>query len=110
MEKWLKTDLALAFCSLPLGSDVCGRQERARPCLRDYFSRGALQPGCLADAGVEQSGSPPIRTGEGLVAGFRGGFMFLGSAFQTAGLLYTTLAKSGFVTGSSVSLVPQTKN
>jgi len=33
-------------------------------------------------------------------------FMFGGYAFQTAGLLYTTPAKSGFVTGSSVVLVP----
>ena len=32
--------------------------------------------------------------------------MFGGYAFQTAGLQYTTPAKSGFVTGSSVVLVP----
>ena len=35
-----------------------------------------------------------------------GFFMFGGYAFQTAGLQYTTPAKSGFVTGSSVVLVP----
>jgi drug/metabolite transporter (DMT)-like permease len=35
-----------------------------------------------------------------------GFFMFGGYAFQTAGLLYTTPAKSGFVTGSSVVMVP----
>src|SRR3984893_6685570 len=33
-------------------------------------------------------------------------FMFSGYAFQTAGLQYTTPSKSGFVTGSSVVLVP----
>ena len=44
---------------------------------------------------------------EDLFAGLRlGFFMFLGYAFQTAGLQYTTPAKSGFVTGSSVVLVP----
>ena len=44
---------------------------------------------------------------EDLFAGIRlGCFMFLGYAFQTAGLQYTTPAKSGFVTGSSVVLVP----
>lgn len=44
---------------------------------------------------------------EDLFAGIRlGFFMFLGYAFQTAGLQYTTPAKSGFVTGSSVVLVP----
>ncbi len=39
----------------------------------------------------------------GVALGF---FMFCGYVFQTAGLLYTTPAKSGFVTGSSVVLVP----
>ena len=44
---------------------------------------------------------------EELLAGIAlGFFMFCGYAFQTAGLLYTTPAKSGFVTGSSVVLVP----
>ena len=44
---------------------------------------------------------------EELFAGLRlGFFMFLGYAFQTAGLQYTTAANSGFVTGSSVVLVP----
>ena len=44
---------------------------------------------------------------EDLFAGIRlGCFMFLGYAFQTAGLQYTTPSKSGFVTGSSVVLVP----
>jgi drug/metabolite transporter (DMT)-like permease len=44
---------------------------------------------------------------EELLAGAALGlFMFGGYAFQTAGLLYTTPAKSGFVTGSSVVLVP----
>src|SRR5258708_8690656 len=40
---------------------------------------------------------------EDLFAGRRlGCFMFLGYAFQTAGLQYTTPSESGFVTGSSV--------
>jgi drug/metabolite transporter (DMT)-like permease len=44
---------------------------------------------------------------EELLAGVAlGVFMFGGYAFQTAGLLYTTPAKYGFVTGSSVVLVP----
>ena len=33
-------------------------------------------------------------------------FMFAGYAFQTTGLQYTTASNSGFVTGSSVVLVP----
>ncbi|NLY39933.1 MAG: DMT family transporter [Firmicutes bacterium] len=39
----------------------------------------------------------------GLLAGF---FLWAGFAFQTVGLLYTTPAKSGFITGISVVLVP----
>src|SRR5499433_446230 len=44
---------------------------------------------------------------EEIFAGLRlGFFMFAGYAFQTAGLQYTTASNSGFVTGSSVVLVP----
>src|SRR5215468_4629157 len=44
---------------------------------------------------------------EEVFAGLRlGFFMFCGYAFQTAGLQYTTASNSGFVTGSSVVLVP----
>jgi drug/metabolite transporter (DMT)-like permease len=42
-----------------------------------------------------------------IFAGLRlGFFMFAGYAFQTAGLQYTSASNSGFVTGSSVVLVP----
>ena len=44
---------------------------------------------------------------EEIFAGMRlGFFMFGGYAFQTAGLQYTSASNSGFVTGSSVVLVP----
>jgi drug/metabolite transporter (DMT)-like permease len=44
---------------------------------------------------------------EEVFAGVRlGFFMFCGYAFQTAGLRYTTASNSGFITGSSVVLVP----
>ena len=44
---------------------------------------------------------------EEIFAGARlGFFMFCGYAFQTAGLRYTTASNSGFITGSSVVLVP----
>src|SRR5271156_5070808 len=47
-----------------------------------------------------------LQTDELLAGAALGFFMFCGYAFQTAGLQYTTPAKSGFVTGSSVVLVP----
>jgi drug/metabolite transporter (DMT)-like permease len=44
---------------------------------------------------------------EEIFAGIRlGFFMFCGYAFQTAGLRYTTASNSGFITGSSVVMVP----
>jgi drug/metabolite transporter (DMT)-like permease len=39
----------------------------------------------------------------GFLLGF---FLFLGFAFQTAGLKYTTATKSGFITGSLVVMIP----
>lgn len=39
----------------------------------------------------------------GVLIGF---FLFSGFAFQTVGLLYTTPAKSGFITGTAVVIVP----
>jgi len=39
----------------------------------------------------------------GMMLGF---FLFIGYAFQTLGLLYTTSSKAGFITGLSVVLVP----
>jgi len=45
--------------------------------------------------------------GQEIFAGMRlAFFMFAGYCFQTAGLQYTTASNSGFVTGSSVVLVP----
>ncbi|WP_027414858.1 DMT family transporter [Aneurinibacillus terranovensis] len=45
--------------------------------------------------------------GKLMVAGFiLGTLLFLGYAFQTVGLLYTTSSKAGFITGLSVVMVP----
>jgi len=41
-----------------------------------------------------------------LSGAFMGFWLFSGYAFQTMGLLYTTSAKAGFITGLSVVLVP----
>ena len=56
----------------------------------------ALRPRVLRD----------LKSEELLPGAAIGVFMFGGYAFQTAGLLYTTAAKSGFLTGSSVVMVP----
>jgi len=41
-----------------------------------------------------------------LAGGILGFWLFIGYAFQTIGLLYTTSSKAGFITGLSVVLVP----
>lgn len=41
-----------------------------------------------------------------LIGSLIGFFLFAGFGFQTIGLLYTTPAKSGFITGTSVVIVP----
>jgi drug/metabolite transporter (DMT)-like permease len=55
---------------------------------------------------IKEKGRIPINRCSlfpGILLGF---FLFLGYAFQTFGLLYTTPAKAGFITGLSVVLVP----
>ena len=101
-----RADLALAFCSLLWGATfvvVKNSLDHASVFLflavRFTLAAAlmvAFRPKILRQAKREE-----------LLAGARLGlFMFGGYAFQTAGLQYTTPAKSGFVTGSSVVLVP----
>lgn len=47
-----------------------------------------------------------IRRSDLLAGSLVGFFLFAGFGFQTIGLLYTTPAKSGFITGTSVIIVP----
>src|SRR5208283_3476924 len=106
MEKRIKADLALAFCSLIWGVTFVVVKNAL-----DYSSvfvflairftlaallMAALRPGVL----------PRIDRDE-IFAGLRlAFFMFVGYGFQTTGLRYTTASNSGFVTGASVVLVP----
>ena len=101
-----KADLALAFCSLLWGATfvvVKNALDHASVFvfLAVRFSLAAVLMLAFRAGAVRHFER------EDLFAGLRlGCFMFLGYAFQTAGLQYTTPAKSGFVTGSSVVLVP----
>jgi drug/metabolite transporter (DMT)-like permease len=101
-----KADLALAFCSLLWGvtfvvvKNALGYSS-VFLFLAVRFSVAALLMLAFSVRVLRQFER------EDLFAGLRlGCFMFLGYAFQTAGLQYTTPSKSGFVTGSSVVLVP----
>jgi drug/metabolite transporter (DMT)-like permease len=106
MEKRLKADLALGLCSLLWGATFVVVKNTL-----DYasvfvflavrFTLAAMLMLAFSSRVLAQFNR------EDLFAGLRlGCFMFLGYAFQTAGLQYTSPAKSGFVTGSSVVLVP----
>lgn len=106
MTQGQKADLGLAFCSFLWGVTfvvVKSALDNASVFifLAVRFSVAAVLMLAWSSRALRQFKR------EDLFAGFRlGCFMFLGYAFQTAGLQYTTPAKSGFVTGSSVVLVP----
>ncbi len=106
MERRHQADLALMFCSLIWGVTFVVVKNAL-----DYSSvfvflairftlaavlMAAMRPGVLKRIDREE-----------LFAGMRlAFFMFVGYGFQTTGLRYTTASNSGFVTGSSVVLVP----
>src|ERR1700759_570838 len=102
----LRAEIALAVCSLLWGATfVVVRNALGHVSVLLFL---AVRFGLAA--GLMWAFRPRALLGtkkEEWVAGAAMGFfMFGGYAFQTAGLQYTTPAKSAFVTGSSVVLVP----
>lgn len=106
MSQRLKADLALALASLFWGATFV--------VMKDAVSRSSiflflvLRFGLAAVlmAALQRNSLRGLRAPE-LLAGARLGlFLFGGYAFQTFGLKFTTPAKSAFVTGFSVVLVP----
>ncbi len=106
MERKAKADLALTFCSLIWGVTfvvVKAGLDHSSPFvfLAVRFTIAAVLMALFRPQVV-----PRIQRGE-IFPGMRlAFFMFSGYCFQTAGLQYTTASHSGFVTGSSVVLVP----
>src|ERR1700681_4560293 len=102
----MRADVALAFCSLLWGATfvvVRGALEHVSVFLflAVRFSLAAVLLAIFQPSGLRNLKKQELFAGAAL-----GLFMFGGYAFQTAGLQYTTPAKSGFVTGSSVVMVP----
>jgi drug/metabolite transporter (DMT)-like permease len=106
MDRKLRADLALMFCSLIWGvSFVIVKNALDHTSVFVFLAvrftlaavlMAAFRPKVLARIDREE-----------IFAGLRlAFFMFAGYAFQTTGLQYTTASNSGFVTGSSVVLVP----
>jgi len=106
LDRKLKADLSLTFCSLIWGATFVVVKTGL-----DHSSPFLFLAVRFSIAAVLMALYRPqvIRTAEReeIFAGLRlAFFMFAGYCFQTAGLQYTTATNSGFVTGSSVVLVP----
>jgi len=102
----LRAELALAFCTLLWGSTfVVVKNSLDDSSVFVFLAlRFTLAGFCMA---VFRPQVFRVLQREEIFAGVRlGFFMFCGYAFQTAGLRYTTASNSGFITGSSVVLVP----
>jgi drug/metabolite transporter (DMT)-like permease len=102
----LRAELALASCTLLWGSTfVVVKNSLDDSSVFVFLAlRFTLAGLCMA---VFRPQVFRVLQREEIFAGVRlGFFMFCGYAFQTAGLRYTTASNSGFITGSSVVLVP----
>ena len=102
----LKADLALAFCTLLWGATFVVVKNALDHASVLLFLAVRFSLAALLMAAFRPSALRNLRMKDLLAGAALGLFMFGGYAFQTAGLQYTTPAKSGFVTGSSVVLVP----
>lgn len=106
IDRRMRADIALAVCSLLWGATFVVVRSALDHIsvflfLALRFSLAALLMAVFRPGGLRNLKKDELFAGAAL-----GLFMFGGYAFQTAGLQYTTPAKSGFVTGSSVVLVP----
>ena len=104
----MRAELALAFCTLLWGSTfVVVKNSLDHASVFVFLALRFTLAGICMAAFRPQVFRALLR--EEIFAGVRlGFFMFCGYAFQTAGLRYTTASNSGFITGSSVVLVPLT--
>ena len=105
-NKRLQADLGLMFCTILWGSTfVVVKNSLDHSSVFLFLALRFTLAGLLMAAWRPRVFFTVER--EEIFAGLRlGFFMFCGYAFQTAGLQYTSASNSGFVTGSSVVLVP----
>jgi drug/metabolite transporter (DMT)-like permease len=106
MDRKVKADLSLMFCSLIWGATfvvVKNGLDHASPFvfLAVRFTIAAALMAVFRPRVLGRIEREEVFAGMRLAF-----FMFAGYCFQTAGLQYTTATNSGFVTGSSVVFVP----
>ena len=106
MTRRLRADVSLAFCSLLWGATFVVVKNSLAYSSVFVFLAARFTLAALFMAAFRPHVFRTLKREELLAGAALGFFMFGGYAFQTAGLQYTTPAKSGFVTGSSVVLVP----
>jgi drug/metabolite transporter (DMT)-like permease len=106
MTKRFRADLSLAFCSLLWGATFVVVKNSLDYSSVFVFLAARFTLAALLMAAFRPRVFRTLKREELLAGAALGFFMFAGYAFQTAGLQHTTPAKSGFVTGSSVVLVP----
>lgn len=106
IERRVRADIALAICSLLWGVTFVVVRNALEHISVFLFLAVRFSLAALLMALFRPTGLRNIKRDELFAGSALGLFMFGGYAFQTAGLQYTTPAKSGFVTGSSVVLVP----
>src|SRR5271166_1210506 len=106
MDRKLKADLSLMFCSLIWGVTFVVVKTGLDHSSPFVFLAVRFTIAAVLMALFRPHVLGKIQRGE-IFPGMRlAFFMFAGYCFQTAGLQYTTATNSGFVTGSSVVLVP----
>jgi drug/metabolite transporter (DMT)-like permease len=105
-DKRIRADLGLAFCTILWGSTfVVVKNSLDHSSVFLFLALRFTLAGILMALWRPRIFYSVER--EEIFAGLRlGFFMFAGYAFQTTGLQYTSASNSGFVTGSSVVLVP----
>ncbi|MGA2096357.1 MAG: DMT family transporter [Candidatus Acidiferrum sp.] len=106
MTRRLRADLALAFCTLLWGATFVIVKNSLVHASVFVFLAARFTVAAFLMAVFRPHVFRSLKREELLAGAALGFFMFGGYAFQTAGLQFTTPAKSGFVTGSSVVLVP----
>jgi drug/metabolite transporter (DMT)-like permease len=102
----LKADLSLALATLLWGVTFVAVKNALDYSSVFVFLAVRFSLAALLMAAFQPRFLRNIKREECVAGAALGFFMFAGYAFQTAGLQYTTPAKSSFVTGSSVVLVP----
>jgi drug/metabolite transporter (DMT)-like permease len=105
-KQCMRADAALVVCSLLWGTTFVIVKNSLEHVSVFLFLAVRFTLAAMLMAVFRPRALRRLQKGELLAGAALGFFMFCGYAFQTAGLLYTTPAKSGFVTGSSVVLVP----